>query len=42
MLRDAIREWERSLELDKSNEAVRKKLDDARQRTSRDSTNLPQ
>jgi hypothetical protein len=38
MLRDAIREWERSLKLDDSNEAVRKKLDDARQRTSRETS----
>jgi hypothetical protein len=34
MLRDAIREWGRSLELDSSNEAVRKKLEDTRQRIS--------
>lgn len=34
LLRDAIREWERSLELDSSNEAVRKKLEDTRQRIS--------
>jgi hypothetical protein len=38
MLGDAIREWERSLELDNSNEAVHKKLDDARQHTSQDAS----
>jgi tetratricopeptide (TPR) repeat protein len=36
MLQDAVREWERSLTLDGTNDAVKKKLDDARQRLSRE------
>jgi hypothetical protein len=42
MIQEAIREWERSLELDGSNDAVRKKLEDARLRISRDAPRDPQ
>ena len=35
-LQDAVREWERALTLDGSNDVVKKKLEEARQRLSRE------
>jgi tetratricopeptide (TPR) repeat protein len=36
MLRDALREWERSLTLDDTNAALRQRLEELRKRVSRD------
>ncbi|HSB70395.1 MAG TPA: hypothetical protein VLT62_13770, partial [Candidatus Methylomirabilis sp.] len=36
LFQDALREWERSLTLDATNETLRKKLDDLRKRTTRE------